>query len=298
MTANERQAGPPRSPPLATHDVVLILAGAKFKIPGYWNLELDVREPAIWISREGRVYRRQTLRSRAQRAFEAERDILTEGNYRTSLSGDPATVDFLEIMRAKLLVSKGAEPIEIVIAEQQEVLDEEPVQGRDPHVVERRVVYRRLDRPEEPLPEGLVVFDLSDDGGSSPDGAQIPVEIPGARVIGWRGLRNRSQLVHEHYAEAAGIYVGRKAQVAVAVLRESRGFYAGRMIPILVREQWRKDVPGTDPSWRPLPSGCSSWSRRRSPELCGRGSPPASACIAVRREVWDLASHGSLAKPC
>jgi hypothetical protein len=271
MTATERQSGPPRSPPLATQEVVLILAGAKFKIPGYWNLELDVREPATWISREGRVYRRQTLRSRAERAFEAERDILTAGNYRISLSGDPATVDFLEIMRAKLLVSKGAEPIEIVIAEQQEVLDEEPVQGRDPHVVERRVVYRRLDRPEEPLPEGLVVFDLSDDGGSSPDGAQIPVEIPGARVIGWRGLRNRSQLVHERYAEAAahsliaraarlgarrsdqwGIYVGRKAQVAVAVLRESRGFYAGRMIPILVREQWRKDVPGTGPSWRPL----------------------------------------------
>jgi hypothetical protein len=249
----------------------LILAGGKFKIPGYWNLELDVREPATWISREGRVYRRKTLRSRAQQAFEAERDILAAGNYRISLSGDPATVDFLEIMRAKLLVSKGAEPIEIVIAEQQEVVDQEPVRGRAPHVVERRVVYRRLDRPEEPLPEGLVVVDLSDDGGSSPDGAQIPVEIPGARVIGWRGLRNRSQLVHEHYAEAAaysliaraahlgarrsdqwGIYVGRKAQVAVAVLRESRGFYAGRMIPILVREQWRKDVPGTDPSWRPL----------------------------------------------
>jgi hypothetical protein len=263
--------GPPRSPPLATRDVALILAGAKVKIPGYWNLELDVRVPPTWISRDGHVYRRQTLRSRAQQAFEAERAILTEGNYHISLSGDPATVDFLEIMRARLLVSQGAEPIEIVIAEQQEVVGEEPVRGRNPQVVERRVVYRRLDRPEEPLPEGLVVFDLSDDGGSSPDGAQIPVEIPGARVIGWRGLRNRSQLVHERYAEAAahsliaraarlgarrsdqwGIYVGREAQAAVAILRASRGFYAGRMIPILVRKQWRKDVPGSDPSWRPL----------------------------------------------
>lgn len=272
MTATDRQSGPQRDrPPLATQDVVLILAGAKFKIPGYWNLELDVRESATWISREGHVYRRQTLRSRAQQAFEAARDILTEGNYRISLSGDPATVDFLEIMRAKLLVSRGEEPIEIIIAEQQEVLDEEPVPGRDPRVSERRVVYRRLDRPDEPPPEGLVVFDLSDDGGSSADGAQIPVDIPGARVVGWRELRNRSRLVHERYAEAAahsliqraarlgasrsdqwGIYVGRKAQVAVAVLRESRGFYAGRMIPILVREQWRRDFPGTDPSWRPL----------------------------------------------
>jgi len=272
MTASERQSGPPQdSPPLGTQDVVLILAGAKFKIPGYWNLELDFRDDPTWMSREGRVYRRRTLRSRAQQAFEAEREILTEGNYRISLSGDPTTVDFLEIMRAKLLVSEGEEPIEIVIAEQQEVVDEEPVPGRDPHVLERRVVYRRLDRPDEPLPEGMVVFDLSDDGGSDAEGAQIPVEIPGTRVIGWRELRNRSQLVHEHYAEAAahslsaraarlgarcsdqwGIYVGRKAQVAVAVLRESRGFYAGRMIPILVCEQWPQDVPGTDPSWRPL----------------------------------------------
>jgi hypothetical protein len=271
MTATERQGGPPRVPPPGTQDVVLILAGARLKIPGYWNLELDFRETTTWISREGRVYRRRTLRSRAQQAFEAEREILTEGNYRISLSGDPVTVDFLEILRAKLLVSEGREPIEIIVAEQQEVVDEEPVPGRDPHVVERRVVYRRLDHPDEPIPEGMVVFDLSDDGGSDADGAQIPVEIPGARVIGWRELRNRSQLVHEHYAEAAaqsliaraarlgarssdqwGIYVGRKAQVAVAVLRGSRGFYAGRMIPILVCEQWPQDVPGTDPTWRPL----------------------------------------------
>jgi hypothetical protein len=258
-------------PALATQGVVLILAGAHIEIPGYWNLQLDVRDRATRISRHGRVYQRQTLESRARDAFEEERDILTEGNYRISLSGAPATVDFLEIMRAKLLVSEGQEPIEIVIAEDHEVVDEEPLLDREPRIVERRVVYRRLGRPDEPLPEGMVVFDLSDDGGSEADGAQIPIEIPGARVIGWRGVRNRGQLLHEAYADTAarsliaraaalgvrgsdewGMYVGRSAQVAVAVLRESRGFYAGRMIPILVREQWRHDVPGTAPSWRPL----------------------------------------------
>jgi hypothetical protein len=250
---------------------VLILAGAQIEIPGYWNLQLNVGDRATRVSRDGRVYQRQTLESRARDAFEAERDILTEGNYLISLSGAPSVVDFLELMRAKLLVTEGREPIEIVIAEEQEVLDEAPVPGRELKVVERRVVYRRLGHPDEPVPEDMVIFDLSDDGGSDADGAQIPIEIPGARVIGWRGVRNRGQLLHEAYADAAarsliaraaalgargsdewGIYVGRRAQVAVAVLRTSRGFYAGRMIPILVREQWRHDVPNATPSWRPL----------------------------------------------
>jgi hypothetical protein len=258
-------------PALATHGVVLILADAHVEIPGYWNLRLDVRDRATRISRTGQVYQRQTLESRARDAFEAERDILTEGNYRISLSGEPAVVDFLEIMRAKLLVSEGQEPIDIVIAEEKEVVDHAPEPGREPQIVERRVVYRRMGHPDEPLPGGMVVFDLSDDGGSDADGAQIPIEIPGARVIGWRGVRNRGQLLHEAYADTAarsliaraaalgargsgewGIYVGRQAQVAVAVLRESRGFYAGRMLPLLVREQWRHDAPGTPPSWRPL----------------------------------------------
>jgi len=258
-------------PPITAHGVVLILAGAQIEIPGYWNLQLDVGDRATRVSRDGRVYQRQTLESRARDAFEAERDILTEGNYRIFLSGAPAIVDFLEIMRAKLLVTEGQEPIEIVIAEEQEVVDQAPVPGREPQAVARRVVYRRMGHPDEPLPEGMVVFDLSDDGGSEANGAQIPIEIPGARVIGWRGVRNRGQLLHEAYADTAarsliaraatlgvrgsdgwGMYVGRSAQVAVAVLRESRGFYAGRMIPILVREQWRHDVPGAAPSWRPL----------------------------------------------
>jgi hypothetical protein len=250
---------------------VLILAGAQLEIPGYWNLPLDVGDRATRVARDGRVYQRQTLESRARDAFEAERDILTEGNYLISLSAAPSVVDLLELMRAKLLVSEGREPIEVVIAEEQEVLDQAPEPGREPRVLEHRVVYRRLGHPDAPLPEGMLVFDLSDDGGSDADGAQIPVEIPGARVIGWRGVRNRGQLLHEAYADAAarsliaraaalgaggsdewGIYVGRQAQVAVAVLRESRGFYGGRMIPILVREQWSQDVPGAAPSWRPL----------------------------------------------
>ncbi|MDJ0865657.1 MAG: hypothetical protein QNK03_06080 [Myxococcota bacterium] len=269
MTATDRRSAPPRDcPPVHSRNVALILAGAKLDIPGYWNLELDVRVPATRISREGSIQTRQTLWSVVQQAFESHREILTEGNYSISLSSDPATVDFLEIMRAKLLVSKGEEPIEIIVAEEQEVVEEEPARGVPPRVAERRVAHGLLDRPDEPLPEGMVVFDLSDDGGSGADGSQIPIEIPGARVVGWRGLRNRSQLVHEAYAEAAvhsliaraarlgarrsdqwGIYVGRKAQPAVAVLRGSRGFYAGRMIPILVREQWRRDVPGAPPSW-------------------------------------------------
>jgi hypothetical protein len=272
MSANGRQsaASGDRSA-LPIQGVVLILAGARVDIPGYWNLQLDVRDPLTRMSRDGRVYQRRTLEARARDAFEAERDILTEGNYRISLSGTPSTVDFLEIMRAKLLVSEGQEPIEIVIAEDQEVVDEEPLPGREPQIVERRVVYRRLGRPDEPLPEGMVVFDLSDDGGSDAEEAQIPIEIPAARVIGWRRLRNSGQLLHEAYADTAarsliaraaalgarrpdawGIYVGRSAQVAVAVLRESRGFYGGGMIPILVREQWRHDIPGTAPTWRPL----------------------------------------------
>lgn len=252
-------------------EVVLILAGARVEIPGYWSVELDVRDEPTRLLGDGRVLRRRTLESCARQAFEAQREILDDGNYRISLSGDPATIDFLEIMRATLLVTEGQRAIEIVIAEEQEVVEKEPAPGETPQVLERRVVYRRLGHPDEALPEGMVVFDLSDDGGSDDQGAQIPVQIPGARVIGWRGLRNRYQMRHESYASAAarslversarlcgdgatpwGIYVGRQAQRACAVLRESRGFYAGRMIPILVRQQWRKDTAGAAPSWRPL----------------------------------------------
>jgi hypothetical protein len=252
-------------------EVVLILAGARVEIPGYWSVELDVRDEPTRLLGDGRVLRRRTLESCARQAFAAQREILDDGNYRISLSGDPATIDFLEIMRATLLVTEGQRAIEIVIAEEQEVVEKEPAPGETPQVLERRVVYRRLGHPEEALPEGMVVFDLSDDGGSDERGSQIPVQIPGARVIGWRGLRNRYQMRHESYASAAarslversarlcgdgarpwGIYVGRQAQRACAVLRESRGFYAGRMIPILVRQQWRKDVEGAAPSWRPL----------------------------------------------
>jgi len=269
--STRRNTASENAPPIANSRVALILAGAQIEIPGYWNLELDIHDRATLISRDGHVYQRHTLESRASEAFETKRDILAEGNYHIALSGAPDVVDFLEIMRAKLLVSDGQEPIEVVIAEEQEVLDHEPTPDREPEVVGRRVVHRRLGYPDEPLPEGMVVFDLSDEGGSDTHGSQTPIEIPGARVVGWRGLRNRVQLLHEAYADAAarsliaranalgadtsdkwGIYVGRRAQVAVAVLRESRGFYAGRMIPILVREQWRHDVPGTAPSWRPL----------------------------------------------
>jgi hypothetical protein len=255
----------------ATHEVALILSGGRLQIPGYWNLELEVQDPPSLIFADGSPCRRTPLEVRARQAFEEHRDILSEGNYRISLGGDPATIDFFELMRAKILVSEGHRPIEIVIVEEQDVVAQEPAPGEPPGVLERRRLYRRLGHPDARLPEGMLVFDLSDDGGRDEGGHQIPVEIPGARVIGWSGLRNQHRLLHESYALAAaesliaraahlgardpekwGIYVGREAQRAVAVLRTSRGFYAGRMIPILVRQQWRHDVPGEAPSWRPL----------------------------------------------
>jgi hypothetical protein len=251
--------------------VVLILAGTPEQISDYWNLELDVQDRPTQILEDGRISRRTPLEVSALHAFEEHRDILEDGNYRISLSGDPTTIDFLEIMRAKLLVSEGDEPIEIVVVEEQEVVEQEPASDEAPRILEHRLLYRRLGHPDEPLRENMVVFDLSDDGGSDGDGRQIPVDIPGARVIGWRELRNRHRLQHEAYADAAarsliaraahlgavsseewGIYVGRRAQSAVAVLRASRGFYAGRMIPILARRQWSGDSPGEVPSWRPL----------------------------------------------
>lgn len=256
---------------LPTQEVALVLAGSREKLPGYWSIELDVRERPTRLLPDGRVWRRTPLEALALHAFEQHRDILADANYLISLSADPATVDFLELMRAKMLVSEGREPLQIVIAEDQEVIEREPAPGEAPQVIERRVAYRRLSHPDAPLTAGMIVFDLSDDGGRRADGGQIPVEIPGARVIGWTGLRNRHRILHESYALAAvdsliaraarlgaqrpedwGIYVGRQAQTAVAVLRVSRGFYAGRMIPILVRDQWRRDVPGREPSWRPL----------------------------------------------
>jgi hypothetical protein len=263
--------GPHSHPPLSTQEVALVLAGNRQTVPGYWSIELDVRERPTWLLPDGRVCRRTPLEERALHAFEEHRDILADGNYRISLTGDPATIDFLELMRAKMLVSKGREPLQVVIAEEQEVLEREPSAGEAPNPIERRLLYRRLSHPDEPLAEGMLVFDLSHDGGTRADDGQVPVEIPGARVIGWEGLRNRHRMLHESYALAAvesliaraaglgiqrsqdwGIYVGRQAQPAVAVLRVSRGFYAGRMIPILVRDQWRRDVSGRKPSWRPL----------------------------------------------
>ena len=270
MGASERPSATSQAPAFG-HEVALILAGSRVEIPGYWSLELDVRDEPTRLLRDGRILRRRTLESCARQAFETQREILDDGNYRISLSGDPATIDLLEIMRATLLVSEGQEPLEIVIAEDQDLVEKEPAPGDTPQILERRVRYRRLGHPDEALPEGMVVFDLSDDGGSDDRGAQIPVQIPGARLIGWRGLRNRNQMLHEAYAAAAarslversaqlcgkgstpwGVYVGRQAQRACAVLRESRGFYAGRMIPILVRQQWRKDLADAAPSWRPL----------------------------------------------
>jgi hypothetical protein len=264
------QPAQPRDPALR-QDVVLILADVQAEVPGYWNLALDVHERPTRRFRDGRVWQRTPLEVGALRAFEERRDILADGNYRISLSGDPATIDFLEVMRAKLIVSEGQEPIEIVIVEEEEVIEREPEPGEAPTVLERRLRYRRLGHADAPLPDDMIVFDLSSDGGSDAEGRQIPVDIPGARVIGWRGLRNRNRMVHEAYAEAAarsliaraehlgaqrpedwGIYVGRRAQRAVAVLRASRGFYAGRMIPILVQQQWRRDVPGEPLAWRPL----------------------------------------------
>jgi hypothetical protein len=263
--------GPHSHPALSAQEVALVLAGSRFKVPGYWSIELDVHDRPALLLPDGRVWRRAPLEARALHAFEAHRDILADSNYRISLTADPATSDFLELMRAKMLVSQGRDPLQIVIAEEQEVIAHAPETGQEPEVIERRTLYRRLSHPEAPLAEGTLVFDLSDDGGRAADGGQIPVEIPGARVIGWSGLRNRQQLLHESYALAAvesliaratrlgaqrsdawAIYVGRQAQPAVAVLRVSRGFYAGRMIPILVRDQWRHDTPGTEPSWRPL----------------------------------------------
>jgi len=255
----------------ATQEVALVLAGSQIKVPGYWSIELDVSDRPTLLLPDGRVWRRTPLEARALQAFELHRDILADSNYRISLTGDPATIDFLAMMRAKMLVSEGRAPLQVVIAEDQHVIEQAPEPGEEPRVIERRTLYRRLSHPEAPLAEGTVVFDLSDEGGRRADDGQIPLAIPGARVIGWAGLRNRHQLLHEPYALAAvesliaraarlgaerpdqwGIYVGRQAQPAVAVLRVSRGFYAGRMIPILVREQWRRDVPGTEPSWRPL----------------------------------------------
>jgi hypothetical protein len=251
--------------------VVLMLADTPEPIPDYWNLALDVRDRPSRILADGAIVQRTPLEVAALHAFERHRDILEDGNYQISLSGDPGTVDFLEIMRAKLLISKGDEPIEIVIVEDQQVVEREPASGEAPRVIGQRSRYRCLGHPDEPLSENMVVFDLSDDGGSDRDGRQIAVDVPGARVFGWRGLRNRNRLLHEAYAEAAarslvaraahlgahgprewGIYVGRRAQLAVAVLRASRGFHAGRMLPILVRQQWRGDLPGEVPTWRPL----------------------------------------------
>jgi hypothetical protein len=262
---------PHSQPPLSTQEVALVLAGNRETVPGYWSIELDVRERPTWLLADGRVYRRTPLEERALQAFEEHRDVLADANYRISLTGDPAIIDFLELMRAKMLVSNGREPLQVVIAEEQELIEREPAPGEAPNVIERRVSYRRLSHPEEPLAEGMLVFDLSHDGGTRSDDGQVPVAIPGARVIGWEGLRNRNRMLHESYAVAAvesliaratrlgaqrsqdwGIYVGRQAQPAVAVLRVSRGFYAGRMIPILVRDQWRHDLPDTEPSWRPL----------------------------------------------
>jgi len=261
-----RAEAPPHNP-----NVVLMLADTPEPIPDYWNLGLDVRDRPTRMLADGTLLERTPLEVAALNAFERHRDILEDGNYRISLSGDPATIDFLEIMRAKLLISRGDEPISIVILEEQEVVEREPAPGESPHVIGHRPRYRRLDHPEEPLPEDMIVFDLSDDGGSDADGRQLPVEVPGARVFGWRGLRNRNRMLHEAYADAAvrslvaraahlgakrsqewGIYVGRRAQLAVAVLRASRGFHAGRMLPILVRQQWRGDLPGEVPTWRPL----------------------------------------------
>ena len=257
--------------PVHGQDVVLMLADTPVEVPGYWNLKLDVPDRLTRLLEDGTVLQYTPLEVSAERAFEHERQILADGNYRISLSGDPGTIDFLGIMRAMLILSEGREPIEVVIAEDQEVIEREPEPGEAPRVVERRTHYRRLGRIDEPLPENLVVFDLSDEGGSDEDGRQLPVDIPGARVLGWRGLRNRERMVQEAYAEAAArslaaraarlgaerphewaIYVGRRAQRAVAVLRTSRGFYEGRMIPILVRQQWRNDRPGEAPNWRPL----------------------------------------------
>jgi hypothetical protein len=250
--------------------VALALTGAHLEISGYWTLQLDVGDRPTRILPDGRVWQRIPIESRALQVFEAHRDILADANYRISLTGDPATIDFLEIMRATLLVSEGHEPIQVVIAEQEETIEGEPAPGAPAKVVDRRVRYRRLGHPDDPLPEGLVVFDLSDEGGEA-GGHRLAVEIPGARVIAWARLRNRQRLVHEAYARAAAesliaraahlgiertdgwaIYCGRSAQPAVTVLRTSRGFYAGRMIPILVRQQWRSDVPGEQPGWRPL----------------------------------------------
>ncbi len=255
---------------LPTPDVALALTGGHLEIPGYWTLELDVGDRPTRILRDGHVSQRMPIESRARQVFEAHRDLLADANYRISLTGDPATIDFLEIMRATLLVSEGQQPIQIVIAEEEEVIEREPGPGEEPKVLERRIRYRRLGHPDAPLPEGLIVFDLSDEGGEA-GGHQVPVAMPGARVIPWARLRNRQRLVHEAYARAAAeslvaraahlgvertvgwaIYCGRPAQPAVTVLRTSRGFYAGRMIPILVRQQWRDDVPGEEPSWRPL----------------------------------------------
>jgi len=260
---------PTRGP--ATQEVALVLAGSQIKVPGYWSIELDVSDRPTLLLPDGRVARRTPLEERALQAFEAHRDILADSNYRISLTGDPATIDFLAMMRAKMLVSEGRAPLQVVIAEEQHVIAGVPEPGDEPQVIERRTLYRRLSHPEETLAEGTIVFDLSDEGGRRADDGQVPVTIPGARVVGWAGLRNRHRLLHEPYALAAvesliaraaqlgaerpdqwGIYVGRQAQPAVAVLRVSRGFYAGRMIPILVREQWRRDVPGTEPRWRPL----------------------------------------------
>jgi hypothetical protein len=267
IKGDPRPSGNARVP---SQDVALALTGRHYEIPGYWTLELDVGERPTRLLPDGRVWRRAPIESRAREVFDAHRDILADANYRISLTGDPATIDFLEIMRATLLVSEGEQPIEILIAEEQEVIEREPAPGEEPRVIERRIAYRLLGHPDAPLPDGLVVFDLSDEGGEA-DGVQVPVEIPGTRVIGWAQLRNRQRLLHEAYARAAAesliaraahlglkqtqgwaLYCGRQAQPAVTVLRTSRGFYAGRMMPILVRRQWSGDVPGEAPSWRPL----------------------------------------------
>jgi hypothetical protein len=66
MTRGERGMASSRDrPPIAAQGVVLILAGAQIEIPGYWNLQLDVGDRATRVSRDGRVYQRQTLESRA-----------------------------------------------------------------------------------------------------------------------------------------------------------------------------------------------------------------------------------------
>ena len=180
------QPAQPHDPALR-QDVVLILADVQAEVPGYWNLALDVHERPTRRFRDGSIWQRTPLEVGALRAFEERRDILADGNYRISLSGDPATIDFLEVMRAKLIVSEGQEPIEIVIVEEEEVIEREPEPGEEPTVLEHRLRYRRLGYVDAPLPDDMIVFDLSSDRGSDAEGRQIPVDIPGARVIGWQG---------------------------------------------------------------------------------------------------------------